>query len=855
MSRRRVDLDLLQRDDASVLDLLRDSSAGLALEDDGGQLQPTSSRQSAAGSTSSTSILTESATRNLTSEFTRFREKPASFLTEVGKHIAGTSYRSYDNYVGRRIFYRGFTDQMLSRVLKNPLLNERIITLADQFMESSPVAEASSPEDRQLRRDKVVRWLQDVTRQLAQTMICKFEYKIIGRVAYYIVMQILGRSYNQGLHVNAEEIASLKRTAAMAASKGQSLVFLPCHRSHIDYICMQAICFRLGISLPTIVAGDNLNIPVVGPALNRLGAMWMRRSFGDDQLYSALIQAYVDTLLSEGYNFECFIEGGRSRLGKLLPPKFGILKFIFDSILFGRVEDCWIVPVSTQYDRVIETESYVSELLGSQKRKETLGQFFESRQILSLKMGRVDIRFHDPWSLRDFISSQIDHYTAAGTKPPTFQQVTENSAFRTQILRSLGYRVLSDINEVSVVMPTALVGTVLLTLRGRGVGHTELLRRLEWLCLRIQERGGRVADFGKLSMEQILDRSLEVLESLIGINGDNGSLLERTYYAKDRFQLSFYRNMVIHLFVSDATVAVAMYTKIKQGGGPSNQRVPIKYLLEQCKFLSSLFAAEFVYAQQPGGIRANFWESIQLLRDQGVISITDDAASIELSVRERERGREYFDFYCFLLWPFCDGYWLAAASLFMLTPLESDLADQSSATSTDETLWVAATEFLETAQLLGKTIYAQGDLSYFEAVNKEMLRSAFAAFEDEGIIVVRRSKSGRLPSIMSLAPDWLPTRNRKDALMAPGDNSTFSGTSQIQPEGKLWTYVERISIFRREGKNRRDSPSVSMRVLALADEAGRNLKHRDILSYEKVERPESDALVTMSRATRTNTKL
>ena len=119
---------------------------------------------------------------------------------------------------------------------------------------------------------------------------------------------------------------------------------------------MQIICFRLGIALPTVVAGDNLNLPVVGSFLQHAGAMWIRRSFGNDALYTTLVQSYIDTLLQNGFNMECFIEGGRSRTGKLLSPKFGILSFILDSILSGRVDDAVICPVSTQYDKVIETE-------------------------------------------------------------------------------------------------------------------------------------------------------------------------------------------------------------------------------------------------------------------------------------------------------------------------------------------------------------------------------------------------------------------------------------------------------------------------------------------------------------------
>ncbi len=156
--------------------------------------------------------------------------------------------------------------------------------------------------------------------------------------------------------MSSEEILRLRTVAKEAEKKKQSIIFLPCHRSHVDYVSLQLICYRLGLALPTVVAGDNLNIPVLGSFLQHAGAMWIRRSFGDDILYTTLVQSYIDVLLQGGFNFECFIEGGRSRTGKLLAPKFGILSFILDSILSGRVEDAIICPVSTQYDKVIEVE-------------------------------------------------------------------------------------------------------------------------------------------------------------------------------------------------------------------------------------------------------------------------------------------------------------------------------------------------------------------------------------------------------------------------------------------------------------------------------------------------------------------
>ena len=339
-------------------------------------------------------------------------------------------------------------------------------------------------------------------------------------------MQFLARTYHQGVHVSTEEVLRLRSIAELAASKKQSLIFLPCHRSHIDYISLQCICYRLGIVLPTVVAGDNLNFPGVGQFLQNAGAFYIRRSFGRDGLYGGVVQAYVDALLSEGYNLECFIEGGRSRTGKLLPPKFGILNFILDSLISGRVSDSYIIPVSTQYDKVIETEAYVNELLGLPKQKENLYDFLNSSKVLSLKMGRVDVRFGRPWSLREFIDSFM-------ARDPALD-MTVSGPGRIKLLRTLGYKVLADINAVSVVMPTSLIGTILLTLRGRGVGKRELVRRIEWLSDRITVKGGRVADFGRIGTEIVVERGLEVLGDLVGkVQG----LAEDTFYAVDRWVL------------------------------------------------------------------------------------------------------------------------------------------------------------------------------------------------------------------------------------------------------------------------------------------------------------------------------
>ncbi|KAK0715602.1 acyltransferase-domain-containing protein [Lasiosphaeris hirsuta] len=736
----------------------------------------------------------------------RFRSEPLQFLREVSLYVSGTGWRAYDDVIGQPIFYSGFTEHIKTQVMSATLLQTKISQLADARIAVEEKEgllnklDKDFPIKRTQRRAVLIQSLQEVAENLTDNMICKFESKVFIRSAYYMVTQLLLRAYHQGIHVSSEEVLRLRNVAEEATRKKQSIIFLPCHRSHVDYVSLQLLCYRLGLALPVIVAGDNLNIPLLGSFMQHAGAMFIRRSFGDDQLYTTLVQAYIDVMLQGGYNLACFIEGGRSRTGKLLPPKFGILSFILDSLLSSRVEDAIICPVSTQYDKVVETEGYVTELLGVPKKKENLADFLSGgSSVLSLRLGRVDVRFHEPWSLKGYVNDQILRLSKVPSAINIDWRDTKNAVVRQKLLRTLGYKVLADINNVSVVMPTALIGTVLLTLRGRGVGRAELVRRVEWLTARVRAKGGRVAHFGNAPLSDVIERGLDVLgRDLVGVVD---GLAEPTYYAVDRFQLSFYRNMTIHLFISEALVAAALYTRVKRGGGPSIQDIPYKDLHDQVLFLSSLFRGEFIYSGE--GLAVNLERTLAGLEADNVIHIEKNEegniTKVGLSDAERAAGRENYDFYCFLIWPFIESSWLAAVSLMGLTPPLSQQDD----------IWIQSSKVHSSAQLLGKTLYHQGDLSYFEAVNKETLKNSYQRFEEEDIVQVVRSKDARIPPRLRLTPEWRPGRDE------------ISG--ELMASGRLWDFTEKIASSRREGKNRRDGATVSTRVVRLTDELGQAL--------------------------------
>jgi hypothetical protein len=270
--------------------------------------------------------------------------------------------------------------------------------------------------------------------------------------------------------------------------------------------------------------------------------------------------------------------------------------------------------------------------------------------------------------------------------------------------------------------------------------------------------------------------------------------------------------MTIHLFVTEALVAAALYTRIKQGGGHANQRMPRTELTEKVAFLSQLFRGEFIFPAGEG-LAVNLEKAVASLQNDEVIQLDredDGITYVGLTNAERTRGRENYDFYCFLIWPFIEAAWLGAVSLASITPPLGGSEDA----------WVDFKRAQETVQLLGKTLYHQGDLSYFEAVNKEALKNAYTRFEEEGIVLVAKSKNSKLGPRVRLAPDWTPQRDPK--------------TGGLVTAGRLWDFTEGIAQCRLEGKNRRDGATVSKRVLLLTDKLASDLFHGTNFSSDEI---------------------
>lgn len=189
-------------------------------------------------------------------------------------------------------------------------------------------------------------------------------------------------------------VRNFERVAQVA--KGQQIIWMPCHRSHLDYLLLSYVLFKQGFVCPHIAAGVNLSFWPAGPVLRRGGAFFLRRSISGNRLYSHTFSQYVNFLLHHSFPIEFFQEGGRSRIGKLLSPKMGLLSWCIGSVIRRKAENTYIIPVYFGYDKVMEDDAYARELTGAKKQKESIWQLIASVRYLFSNYGRVDVSFGEP---------------------------------------------------------------------------------------------------------------------------------------------------------------------------------------------------------------------------------------------------------------------------------------------------------------------------------------------------------------------------------------------------------------------------------------------------------------------------
>jgi glycerol-3-phosphate O-acyltransferase len=341
----------------------------------------------------------------------------------------------------------------------------------------------------------------------------------------------------------------------IACVKQGPVVLVPCHRSHFDYLILSYLFHANYLSPPHIAAGINLSFWPLGPLFRGAGAYFIRRSFEGNELYKAVFRSYLAFLIRQGYTQEFFIEGGRSRTGKILTPKLGMLSAIVNSFVAGVRRDLYLVPVSIQYARVVEEESYKRELVGAEKEKESLLALLKARAVLRQKRGVVYVTFADPISLHDVLGTRRDRFAQAAHDPGIEEE-------KRRFTQKLGFRLLREVNAVAVAGPSPLLATVLLSSPTSGWRYAAFLDAARTLLRFLRHEGVRITAALERDADQFTE-GLAFLEAsgLIRRQSVDGGVIHVP--PEKRITLDFYKNNTLHFFLLATLLARALQAGLR----------------------------------------------------------------------------------------------------------------------------------------------------------------------------------------------------------------------------------------------------------------------------------------------------
>jgi glycerol-3-phosphate O-acyltransferase len=518
---------------------------------------------------------------------------------------------------------------------------------------------------------------------------------------------IVPRMYS-GMEVDLAGLARLRQ-----ASKDATLILLPSHKSHIDYIVLTYVFHHHHLPLPIVAAGDNLNFFPIGAILRRAGAFYIRRAFHGDRLYGAVVDAYVRRLIKDGWPLEFFLEGGRSRTGKLLAPKVGLLSMVVDAVLGAVGRKVYFVPISIGYERLVEERAFVRELTGGEKGKEDVRGMLKSAELIAERYGHLNVQVGELLTLEQVLG-EFD----PNVGPESLAKMTP--ARRRAVVTRLAYRVMNEINRVTAVTPSALVATALLTHGRRGLAHGDLVRACERLARTLRRFGARFSpslegsgpgDIRTLAIREACELfaragHLEVHrpgQPLGARDKDARPGPDALYVVPDdaRLSLDLSKNLVLHFFVSRAMVATALLS--------SPAPVETDTLRERVRSLSRLFKYEFQF-RADASFEQIYDETLDAMVKDGELSQHGSLVAIAC-----EDGHAQVVLYARMVRNFVEGYRVAARALASL--LRGPLQPK---------------DLTKKAITAGERMFLAGEIEQRESVSRPVFENAYHAFVDQG---------------------------------------------------------------------------------------------------------------------------
>lgn len=410
-------------------------------------------------------------------------------------------------------------------------------TMVDQVINSPTVRAAIEEEARRAGN----------TREQARRQATKYVREIAANYSYSaIVVAEIAVSWLWNRIYNGIKVRNFENLQHQAL--GHEVIYVPCHRSHLDYVLVSYLVHEHGFIPPHIAAGLNLNLPLVGPLMRRCGAFFLRRSFRSQKLYSTVFYEYLSMIQTRGVSIEYFIEGTRSRTGRLLPPKAGMLAMSVRSYLNAPVRPIMFQPVYIGYERLVEGDSYTVELSGKAKRTERFSDLGKIFSITRHNYGEAHVSLCEPIFLDDMLNQQDPQWQE------TIRKKGRRPDWLNTVIEDLGLKIMTHINASADVNPVNLLALALLGTPRHAMGEKQLARQLDLYKTLLSNKPTpeRVTVTGKSAAEiiaygfemKILQRQQHALGDVISLQPDRA------------VSLTFFRNNITHLMALPSLVAV-----------------------------------------------------------------------------------------------------------------------------------------------------------------------------------------------------------------------------------------------------------------------------------------------------------
>jgi 1-acyl-sn-glycerol-3-phosphate acyltransferase len=554
--------------------------------------------------------------------------------------------------------------------------------------------------DSALSESKILNIQEVRSKVIIDKMAARYSYTKM-RMLGYIMHKALKRMYDK-IVVNYSVLQKIKE---LTESSSGNVIYCPTHRSYLDFLILTYVLYAHAIKVPHICAGEDfLNISVINNFLSNSGAFYMKRSFKDEPLYKSIFSEYIQYLLGERHSIEFFLEGTRARGGKMLKPKLGLLNILTDSYFKSRVENLYFAPVTINYSRVLEGETFPFELLGEAKVKESLTRIVNTVRFISVNFGTIYLEFAKPISFKEYAQEII---VSEGLNPGY------NYEDQKLITHRLAWDIIHTLSKNVLIMPIAICASILLMHR-KGIREEELTQQVESL-LGILKARNALMPAACNSAKVCVKKGTFHLNETVTKTKDTFELrvVPKVEY-KNILLLSYYRNNLIHIFIYEALISCSMY-----GFGDNKSQVEgidKDELYEKVFFISNLMRNEFIY---DGNYKHydGFNKMLQLMIDNKTL-VEKEYGKIAI----HPEGQNHINYLNSLIWPFIDTYWVTFTFIFSLIPSK----------------FIRETEMFEKIQWFAESLYEDQIISFYESCSQEVIKNAVGIYHSDGIIVKQK---------------------------------------------------------------------------------------------------------------------